>query len=106
MKTSQLLKKVIKVLEENKWTKGALARNKYRHKVSYINPNACRFCAVGAMSKAGLSGDNRELLNNYFSSVFPDMPSLVFFNDRPETKKTDVISFFYRAMNHFKKLRD
>jgi hypothetical protein len=117
MKASTVLKKARKVLKTKGWTKGELARNKWRHKVDPTNPNAVRFCAYGAIYHVlGVKDtdfgtkeyDHSEHIkvnrvSRYLSATTPlnDMgwqTGVDTFNDRDATKFEDVDAWFKRAI--------
>lgn len=117
MKTSTVLKKALNVLEGDgtrpRWTRDAMARNKYRHSVRPTNPNAVKFCAYGAV--CNVLGENAEdrisdefrSAESYLRSELPTSAtewgnwfgrSIDAFNDRDETSFEDVRGLFKRAI--------
>ena len=58
----------------SRWTKGAAARDKYGHRVSFRSPRAARHCLMGAVFQIG---GNILLLD----SVLPRGDSMIAFND-------------------------
>lgn len=114
MKTSTVLKKSLALLEGDgsrpRWTKGTLARNKYRHEIRVTNPNAVKFCAIGAVShvlginaaeerspefdevvsylRAEVPVDNYRPWNNWVDT----------FNDRDDTSFSDIRHLYKRAI--------
>lgn len=107
MKTSTLLRKSLKVLKEEGWTKGPLARNKYRHAVLPTNLNATKFCALGSLCKVtGYSGagvipagyhDAMQLLNRT-ANKNTGYGGIVSLNEDPSTVFEDVEKVFKRAI--------
>lgn len=116
MKTSTVLKRALKVLEGDgprpAWTKDTLARNKYRHEVRVTNPNAVKFCAIGAVSRVlgvNAAEENSPQLEDaigYLRSEVPVNPNswspwdtwIDTFNDREDTKFEDIRQLFKRAI--------
>lgn|ERR1700745_1030365 len=120
MKTSTILKKAKSVLIEKGWTKGELARNKYRHKVDPTSPSAVKFCAYGAIHNV-LGAPDADYPNDgvskveevarYLKMVLPEQPRSVEFdpswfcrptlddyNDSDETTLKDMIVLFNQAI--------
>lgn len=61
--TVKLLKKARKVLEpEGSWTKKVLARNAVNREVNVDNNDACKFCMIGALTKANTYAYDGTLL--------------------------------------------
>lgn len=99
----ETLEKAIIVLQENEWTKEFSARNKSGYEVPADSPQACSFCAYGAILKA--SPDvvvSVSLLNNLckFIDDTVTIPTAQFwvtplfaFNDAAESKE-EVIQLF------------
>lgn len=108
MKTSTVLRKSLKVLEEKGWTKGPLARNKYRHEVKPNNPSAVRFCSLGAVAHVlGLNGERvfeNDDLNDAIHALNEATPywSIVGLNEDPNTKFGDVKVAFKKAIKNSK----
>lgn len=111
MKTSTVLKRSLDVLNENGWTQGGYARNKWRHQVLPTSPSAVKFCAYGAVCRVtGYDGKNLFLEPPMFSSATRFLTdavrdvtgnhwmSLDDFNDDPQTKREDVVRVFKRAI--------
>lgn len=116
MKTSTVLKKALNILEGDgvrpAWTRDVLARNKYRHEIRVTNPNAVKFCAVGAVSRVlgvNAAEDSSEELDQavrYLKSEVPIDPNNTYwwnhsvdrFNDQDSTKFSDVRNLFKRAI--------
>jgi hypothetical protein len=40
-----------------RWTTGVMARNKDNESVDYSDPEACRWCVLGALKKVGFTTD-------------------------------------------------
>ena len=115
MKTSTVLKKALKVLEGDgsrpAWTKGTMARNKYRHEIRVTNPNAVKFCAYGAVGRV-LNENANDAISNEFRSAESYLRSEVpidsnfsywgrsvdGFNDQDNTSFEDVRALFKRAI--------
>lgn len=89
--TKQVLIRARKLIKKG-WTQKVMARNKYGHTVSLENPNACRFCALGALAKAGPNGayyEARNILVNLTGGIAS-------FNDNHT--KQEVLDLFSRAI--------
>ena len=52
------------------WTKGGFARNKLNVFVNERSPEACSFCAAGAIYKIYGSGRELNLMENYHELLF------------------------------------
>ena len=49
----QIIERALEIIsDEAKWTRGAMARNKFGHSCSAWDQEAVRFCAVGAIYRA------------------------------------------------------
>ncbi len=108
MKTSTLLKKSLNLLEENGWTKGPLARNKYRHEVKANSHSAVKFCSLGAICNVlGIDGDSvygNNDLDNATSALNEATTywSIVGLNELEDTKFKDVQKVFKKAIKNAK----
>lgn len=81
--------------DESKWTKGYYARDKYLHLVSYDDPQAVKFCLMGALDKCYDDYDQwKEALDRLITAVSEKtgIPYLTLpaFNDHPDTKFSDI----------------
>lgn len=89
--TKQVLQRARKLIEKG-WTIRVMARNKYGHPVRYDNPNACKFCVLGALAKTDTHGgyhEARNILANLTGGI-------VTFNDTHS--KQEVLDLFSRAI--------
>lgn len=67
------LDRVIKLLSDpDNWTTGASARDEADARVSVGNPNAVSWCLLGAISKEGGYGFNRDALMNLVSEIIQE----------------------------------
>lgn len=111
MKVSTVLRKSRTLLVEQGWTKGELARNKYRHKVDPTSPSAVKFCAQGAIHNVlGVSDDWRPSEGSKQVSAAMDCLMLAApagfgwpytvddYNDADETTLEDIKDWFVRAI--------
>lgn len=60
--------------DPSNWTQGCYARDKNERVVAWSDPNAIKFCAMGATWKVGFNQQERSRLYDLF-------PNLVFTND-------------------------
>ena len=51
-KTQEILVRAADIIEDYGWTRGAFARDPNGDKVPETSPDACRFCALGAIRRA------------------------------------------------------
>ncbi len=73
------------------WCKGSMARTAEGIPVSPRHPNACMWCAVGAINGTG----------NYGFDALLDaagVDSIVGLNDQPTTTQADIIALYERAI--------
>lgn len=114
MKPSTVLRKARKVLQTRGWTKGELARNKYRHKVDPTSPSAVKFCAYGAIynvlgikdiNKYSKTAETEQILEvAQFLSQSISIPagywwlSLDDYNDDDQTTAKNIDLLFERAI--------
>ena len=63
-KTQEILARAADIIEDYGWTRGAFARDTDGVSVSETSPDACRFCAFGAIRRATFDvldgSDNQE----------------------------------------------
>lgn len=52
LKIIKVLKKTRKILIENEWIQGYYAKNQNDKVVHILNPDACKFCLSGALTRA------------------------------------------------------
>jgi len=68
---------------------------------SPTSPDATKFCVMGACERHGLNADRAmTLLEPLLPKSAPN--SVAVWNDRPTTKKKDVLSLFDRAIKKYK----
>lgn len=85
------------------WTQDAYARNKRALPVSQEDPTACRWCAIGAISKVTRTAKNAAVCysaRNAAAQFFSDAAGqhVVAFNDAATTKHADVLAVFDKAI--------
>lgn len=91
------------------WTQGSTSRNKYGHDVRVRNPNAVRFCAVGALSRALGKGGDAELLRDAWHALGTAIRGdsyggrwgesvVIGFNDSPGRTQREVVDTFTTAL--------
>ena len=112
MRASEYLKAARAVIDRpEKWTKHAMARDANRHSVPVSQPDAVRFCSVGALEKTilarnGVSGtvdeEARILLTLAVGVLTNSTNSVVWFNDSRRTKHEDVMQVFDAAIQFAK----
>ncbi len=75
------------------WTQGTFAKDRDGISVDVNDPDACRFCAAGAVLRVCGSGSLFDkVLSGALGGLFPR------FNDLPTTKKSDVLRVFDEAI--------
>lgn len=99
-----VLKRALKILSNRgSWTKEVGARNKANESVSSYDPNACKFCAIGAVYRAAHElGVNSALMGDdvidFCEEFLPvNFVSVHEFNDAQKTKRP-VLNLFKRAI--------
>ena len=91
----------------NRWTKGSNARDRNHLPAEPVGPDACSFCAAGAVMRAAgvLTADDR--VRGVFERLQDNIEaegegefywSLQRFNDAPEVSHADVLALFDRAI--------
>jgi len=95
------------ISDHHHWTKGSLARDNSGRETFYDAPDACRWCAVGALAKALrqcgapdrgfrlVGGNERALLNRVAFELF-DEESIMDANDN--RNHADVLTIFDEAI--------
>lgn len=83
--------------DESKWHKGDLAVNSKGVDVSPDDPDACKFCLLGALKKA--YGDNEEEYPKKLSNLYEanNFEGIIGFNDHPSTTFADVMALVEKA---------
>ena len=84
--------------DPKRWTKGTLARDDRGVPTCVDDPKAVCWCLMGALHKCYLSGnyaDAIERLANVLTAM--GIPSLVAFNDHPDTTHAMVLHALQRA---------
>jgi len=109
METKEAVKKLLtdaKKLIRKGWTFSDYARDKDGTSVYFYQPEACRFCSVGAMKRATL--DNNfgncvyENAYTYLGAAVREVngnANVVAFNDAPNRKKKEVLDVFSKAIS-------
>ena len=87
-------------LVERGWCQGWFARDADGYEVAAVSPQACRFCALGAIRHATnvfVEGDNciRLVLRAGGNEALGD---LFTWNDAPERTQADVLALYDRAI--------
>ena len=108
MTTKEVLTQA-RVLVEQGWTQKVCARNANGDRVATNDPDACMFCATGAVSAAIMkSAKNQDakadeaffgavnLLDNI--TLKCDSGCAENFNDHPKTTKEDILELFDKAI--------
>jgi hypothetical protein len=114
MTSKQILEVLVeaKKLLEAGWTKEVYARGPDGVNASFMDPDACSFCAIGAVYRAAedkekdvpfptdLSEQVGDYLNNAWMQLFRNDPALCLseWNDRKTTTKEDVLNFYSRVI--------
>lgn len=79
------------------WTQGAYARDAAGRSVYAWTPEACAWCALGAMRGVGRSGAEYDEARATLERLTPAR-SVSSFNDAPTTTQADVLALFDRAI--------
>jgi len=99
--TREVLVKARELVEKG-WTKGAMARNKYRHRVQFDSLCAVKFCAIGAISRSAKDrpSDQEKLDISARKAIrkINELDSISVFNDSDDTTKADVLAAFDKAI--------
>lgn len=93
--------------DPKRWTKGASARNKYRHRVSPTSPSAVKWCLEGAVNRSSagapsVASRRAFWVRRYLIEATPVRPwlcGIAWFNDDPETTHADVLALIDRAID-------
>lgn len=80
------------LISKEKWTKGALARTLDDSIIEVHEPNAAKFCLVGAIRKAYVYPDEYSRICQIICAKwgFADMHSVLVWNDKTTTTFQDV----------------
>ena len=96
MTTKEILQEAHSYIEKG-WTQKAYARDAGGKPVDAKDPDACSWCAVGALQVAN-SEQGRLVELWRFLDSFIDQPLSSGFNDHPETTQDDVLNLFEKAI--------
>lgn len=105
------LEKARKLLVEQGWCQKMLAKNKKNVYVSFLSPDAEKFCAMGAITKAcyvkGSEKINYKLQDACLEVLEKDLPenNIVRYNDSlpKKTGKRSIVRLFGRVINRLLK---
>lgn len=92
------------IQNEKNWCKLAPARNKSGACTYLDSPEACKFCAIGALAKVAEANNGRFHNNLVYSMTLDhlskqlDWKSITEFNDDPKTTHQDILSLFDKAI--------
>lgn len=106
MDTKEKVCKIIKrakelIATDDQWCKNTSAMNIFGLRVQSNDPEACRFCAVGATWRAAHELDMRGDAPFAISALDKATPfSMVYLNDAEPTKLADVHAAFDLAMSN------
>ena len=104
MTTLQILKAARELISEpERWTKDAEARSPIGRSVRHESPNACRWCVLAAIWRAGgpppPSGYGTGAIGALLDAGgFGDSISLLDYNDDPNTTHADILALYDRAI--------
>ena len=94
-----------KIAKPENWCKSVAARNKDYGVCSISDPNACKWCATGAMASVMPRGFIRNFEHRYAYMKAGDLldsfsmeNSVMFYNDRKRTTHADILAVFDRAI--------
>ena len=101
MTTKEILTEAQSLVKKG-WTQGANARNAEGNRVYTDDPNACQFCAGGALiavsPTTALYRSAARVLRVVIETQFWNDKNVPEFNDASETTQSDVISAFDEAI--------
>jgi hypothetical protein len=105
-KTKTLLRRAIKVLENNGWLRHEFAQDIDGNRINVTNAKACKFCASGALYRAkhelhyGVNSVHEafKVLSSALSVGGIQDKNIVGFNDYLARSKEDVIAVFKKAL--------
>jgi len=91
------------ISDPDKWTQGTLARNAYGSEVAHYSPDACKWCAVGAISRVAASNNASYETEMSAYSALVQASRILFDSDAVgEVNDThthaDVLALFDRAI--------
>lgn len=92
------------IRDEKNWCKKVPARNKKGISVYVDSPEACQFCALGALAKVAEANHGRFENNLIYSMTLDylskqlDWRPITDFNDDPKTTHQDILSLFDKAI--------
>lgn len=91
------------ISDPDKWTQGALARNAHGSEVAHYSPDACKWCAVGAISRVAASNNaSYDTEMSAYSSLVQASRRLFYSDAVGEVNDThshtDVLALFDRAI--------
>lgn len=107
MKIRTVLDRVYRLLEDKKkWTKGTLARNDKSRACDVDDPDACKFCLIGAVEYVCLNdtvnaASTYDFLDDF--AVEKYQKSSITFNDSRKTTYTDLMTFLRSAIGRAKR---
>lgn len=104
-KTTELLRAGRDMIEHVGWTKGAYARDAEEREVRLEQPEACAFCAIGALMAAasGLCTPTFDAayikLAHSMCAMYRDRGACISeVNDHKKTTKADILKAYDRAI--------
>lgn len=82
------------------WTQGCFARSSARYRIGFLDPEACCFCAEGAILAIGLSDEAREHVYAEAFRVLND--DVTCWNDAPGRTAREVASLMLDAADQLR----
>ncbi len=92
------------IQDEKSWCKKSPARNKRGIGVFVDSPEACQFCAIGALAKVAEANHGRFENNLVYTMALDHLSKqlewrpITDFNDDPKTTHQDILSLFDKAI--------
>lgn len=95
----RLLRKAANLLERKNWRRGGFSFNKNGYVCDVFSPEACQFCAMGAILSA--EGKYGKLSSKAIHEIGNRLNghTIVSYNDCVATSKYEIIKLFRRAAN-------
>jgi hypothetical protein len=89
-----------KLADPKHWTKHTSARDLHNLPVDYTDPDACRFCIIGALAASTGKPGEYHAAHKIMSKLVPSHYGrrLSAFNDAENTQHADVLALFDRAI--------
>lgn len=97
-----------KIDRPENWIQGHNAETRSGRAVGYTNPEACRFCASGALHSASVSATTWAMFDQARRALHAEARKygngIVEFNDAAERKHEEVLALFDAAIHQLEQL--